>query len=156
MTRLYLVIAFLLALAPPALAQSGGAPKVEIAHAWARATSGKTGGAFLTIANKGTADDRLVAVSTPIAAKAELHHTIDENGIMKMRPIAAIDVKAGGQAELKPGGLHIMLLDLKAPLKEGQTFPLTLTFEKAGTIGTVVTVEKAGAMHDGAMPGMKM
>jgi copper(I)-binding protein len=75
---------------------------------------------------------------------------------MKMRPLPAVDIKAGGQAELKPGGMHIMLVGLAAPLKEGQTFPLTLTFEKAGKVEVTVTVEKAGAMGDRAMPGMKM
>jgi copper(I)-binding protein len=139
-----------------ALAQSS-AP-VEITHAWARATAAtaKTGGAYLTIANKGASDDRLVAVAGTVAAKAELHVTSMDNGVMKMRPLPAVDIKAGGQAELKPGGMHIMLVGLAAPLKEGQTFPLTLTFEKAGKVEVTVTVEKAGAMGDRAMPGMKM
>ncbi|HEX3497692.1 MAG TPA: copper chaperone PCu(A)C, partial [Stellaceae bacterium] len=101
-------------------------------------------------------DDRLVAVATPAAAKAELHVTSMDGGVMKMRPIAAVDVKAGAQTEFKPGGMHIMLVGLTAPLKVGQSFPLALTFEKAGKIETIVTVEKPGAMGDHAMPGMKM
>lgn len=136
-----------------ALAQSG---PIEIPHAWARATAAtaKTGAAYLTIANKGASDDRLVAVAAPVAAKAELHVTSMDNGVMKMRPLDGVEVKAGGHAELKPGGMHIMLVGLTAPLKAGQKFPLTLTFEKAGKVEVMVTVEKAGAM--GAMPGMKM
>lgn len=139
-----------------ALAQSAGS--IEVTHAWARATAAtaKTGAAYLTLVNKGTSDDRLVAVAGTVAAKAELHVTNAENGVMKMRPLAAVEVKAGGQAELKPGGMHIMLVGLAAPLKEGQQFPLTLTFEKAGTVEVTVTVEKAGAMGDHAMPGMTM
>jgi len=137
-----------------ALAQSAGS--IEVSHAWARATAAtaKTGAAYLTLANKGASDDRLVAVAGTVAAKPELHVTSMENGVMKMRPLPGVDIKAGGQAELKPGGMHIMLIGLAAPLKEGQTFPLTLTFEKAGTVEVTFTVEKAGAM--GAMPGMKM
>src|SRR5207302_11463713 len=115
-----------------------------------------TGVAYLTIVNTGTADDRLIAAATPVAEKAEPHSTVTENGVMKMRPVQAVDVKAGGKAELKPGGLHLMLTGLKAPLKEGGTFPLTLTFEKAGAIETMVKIEKAGAMGGAGMPGMSM
>jgi periplasmic copper chaperone A len=147
-----------LALGSVAWAQSS-AP-IEISHAWARATASnaKTGAAYLTIVNNGSGDDRLVAISGPVAAKAELHVSAMDNGVMKMRPLAAVDVKPGATAELKPGGMHIMLVGLAAPLKEGQSFPLALTFEKAGTIPVTVTVEKAGAMGmpDMKMPGMKM
>jgi len=73
-----------------------------------------------------------------------------------MRPITDVPVKAGGSAEFKPDGMHIMLLGLKHPLKAGDHFPLTLTFEKAGTVQTRVTVTKAGAAGPGSMPGMKM
>jgi copper(I)-binding protein len=144
------------ALGQAAVAQSNPAP-IEVTHAWARATAttAKTGGAYLTIANKGASDDRLIAAATSVAAKAELHVTSMDGSVMKMRPLAALDVKAGGQEELKPGGMHIMLFGLTAPLKEGQRFPLALTFEKAGKVDVMVTVEKPGAMG-GAMPGMKM
>jgi periplasmic copper chaperone A len=139
-----------------ALAQTAGS--IEVTHAWARATAAtaKTGAAYLTLVNKGASDDRLVAIAGTVAAKPELHVTSAENGVMKMRPLPAVEVKAGAQAELKPGGMHIMLIGLAAPLKEGQTFPLTLTFEKAGKVEVTFTVEKAGAMGGGAMPGMKM
>ena len=79
---------------------------------------------------------------------------IDDNGVMKLRPLKAIDVKANGEATLKPGGMHVMLVGLKQPLKEGENFPLTLTFEKAGKIDVKVAVKKAGSL--GNMPGMKM
>jgi hypothetical protein len=137
----------------PAFAQTS-ASRVEIQHAWARATTTKTGGVFMTIVNKGTADDRVIAAETPVAAKAELHRTIEEKGVMEMRPVAALEVKAGVSVELRPGSFHLMLLGLKQPLTEGQSFPLTMILEKAGKVETTVTVEKAGAM--GAMPGMKM
>jgi hypothetical protein len=158
MKQLLYVFTLCAALGPAALAQSNPGAPIEITHAWARATAAtaKTGAAYLTIANKGASDDRLVAAATPAAAKAELHVTSMDGAVMKMRPIAAVDIKAGAQAEFKPGGMHIMLVDLAAPLKVGQSFALTLTFEKAGRVETTVTVEKPGAMGDHAMPGMKM
>ncbi len=108
----------------------------------------------LTIVNTGTSDDRLIAASSPVAEKSEPHSTIDDNGVMRMRPLAGIEVKAGERVELKPGGMHLMLTGLKAPLKLGQSFPLTLTFEKAGAVSVTVAVEKAGATGGHAMPGM--
>jgi copper(I)-binding protein len=121
---------------------------LTVSNAWTRATapSAKNGGAFMTIANKGGTPDRLVAASTPASAVTELHTHRMEDGVMKMRPVeGGIDVPAGGAAELKPGGLHVMFLGLKAPLAEGSTVPVTLTFEHAGTVTVDVTVMKAGA-----------
>jgi hypothetical protein len=158
MKRLLLAFMLCLGFGTAALAQTGPTESIGIAHAWARATSAtaKTGAAYLTVTNKGPNDDRLVAVASQVADKAELHTTLMDNNVMKMRPLAAVDVKAGGQAELKPGGMHIMLIGLKAPLKVGDKFPVTLSFEHAGKIEIMVTVEKAGGIGDHAMPGMKM
>ena len=120
----------------------------------ATAPSAKNGGAFMTIRNTGHADDRLVAAASPAAARAELHTHIMADGIMKMRPVeGGIAVPAEGMAELKPGGLHVMLLGLAAPLAEGATIPVTLTFEKAGAITVEVPVMKAGATAGPAMDG---
>jgi periplasmic copper chaperone A len=131
---------------------------IEINHAWARATpaSAANGAVYLTITNHGTADDRLTGASTAVASKAQMHITLNENGVVKMRPIADVPIKAGESAQFKPDGMHIMLLKLKHPLKAGDTFPLTLTFDKAGAVETIVKVEKAGAAAPGSMPGMKM
>ena len=133
-------------------------PTVKVEHAWARATPGgaKTAALYMTLLNKGGADDRLVSVSTPVAGKAEVHSTTTENGVMRLRPVEALDVKAGTSTILKPGGYHVMLTDLKAPLVAGQSFAVTLTFENAGKIDATATVQKAGATAPGAMPGMKM
>jgi periplasmic copper chaperone A len=130
---------------------------IEIDHPWARATAGSaaTGAVYLKIVNH-DGDDTLVAASTPAADKAELHVSSTENGVMKMRPLPDVAVKAGGSVEFKPGGMHVMLLGLKQPLKAGDSFPLTLTFRKAGTIATTVKVQKPGAQAPGDMPGMKM
>jgi len=134
------------------------APTVKVEHAWARATPGgaKAAALYMTLVNKGSADDRLVSVTTPVAGKAEVHSTTTENGITRMRPVEALDAKAGTSTVLKPGGYHVMLTDLKAPLVAGQSFAVTLTFENAGKIDATATVEKAGAQAPGAMPGMKM
>jgi copper(I)-binding protein len=125
-------------------------PPVEVQNAWARATAaGATaGGVFLTMMDKG-APDRLVSASTPVAAMAEVHETVNDNGVMRMRPVPALPVPANQPVELKPGGYHIMLMGLKQQLKDGETFPVTLTFEKAGSVTATVHVEKAGAMGPG-------
>ena len=147
--------AFVVMMAVGAAAQTG---PIEADHVWARATpsGAKTAVVYLTLVNKGAADDRLVAVSTDVAGKADLHTTTTENGIARMRPVAALDLKPGSPTVLKPGGYHIMLTDLKRPLAVGQSFPLSLTFEKAGKIDVTVMVEKAGTTDPHAMPGMKM
>jgi periplasmic copper chaperone A len=141
--------------AGPVVAQTGS---VEVQKAWARATPGgaKTAALYMTLVNKGPDEDRLVSISTPVAGKAELHSTTTENGVMHMGEVAALEVKAGTPTVLKPGGYHVMLMDLKAPLVAGQSFAVTLTFEKAGKIEATAKVEKVGAMAPGSMPGMQM
>jgi copper(I)-binding protein len=125
---------------------------LEIEHAWARPSTGPNGAAYLEIDNKGTAPDRLVAASTTAAAKAELHTHIMDGNIARMRPVDAIEVTPGSATVLKPGGLHIMLVGLKAPLKEGDKVALTLTFENAGKVELSVPVQKmAGGMEHGGM-----
>jgi copper(I)-binding protein len=131
-----------LLVASAAVAQTN---QLEVNNAWARATPGKAenGAAYVTIASP-TAD-RLVSVSTPVANKAELHTMEMKGMVMEMRPVAGVDIPGGRPVSLKPGGEHIMLLGLNQPLREGQTFPLTLNFEKAGPRAVTVTVEKPGA-----------
>ena len=138
----------IVSLAATALAEDAS---VQVEHPWARPSAGQTGAVYMTIANTGPVDDRLVSAATPVADQAQLHTEVNDKGIIKMRPVSAIDVKPGGQTMLKPGGLHLMLIGLKQPLKVGESFPLTLTFEKAGTLDVTVSVEKAAAMG-----GMKM
>jgi len=135
---------------------------VEIKEAWARATPAgtHTGAAYVTL--QSPTGDRLTGASTPVAKTAEIHSMTMDNGVMKMRQVEGIDVPAGQPVTLKPGGYHIMLMGLTQPLKQGQTFPLTLTFAKAGSENVTVTVEKVGSMgpgnHSGGMnmPGMNM
>ena len=143
-----------LLLAGPVMAHGFKAGTIEIEHPWARATAeGMANGAvFLKLGNEGKEGDRLISAASPAAAKVELHTHIDDNGVMKMREINAIDLAAGSAVKLAPGGLHIMLLGLIEPLKKGKAFPLTLTFEKAGAVTVQVEVQGPGDLapsHDG-------
>ncbi len=99
-------------------------PYVRLAPPSAPAT-----GAFMVIKNAGDKDVKVVKADNPASKATELHTHINEGGVMKMRKVEAIDVKAKGEAVLKPGGLHVMLIELKAPMKEGDAVPITLTFD---------------------------
>ena len=142
MSMKFLAFAAGLVVASAALAQTG---QLEVKDAWARATPGKAenGAAYLTIVSPTT--DRLVSVSTPVAKKAELHTMTMKGMVMEMRPVQGVDIPADQAVSLKPGGEHIMLLGLNQPLREGQSFQMTLSFEKAGPRPVTVMVEKSGA-----------
>jgi copper(I)-binding protein len=120
---------------------------VQIEQPWARATIGKgrVGVAYMHLKNTGSQSDRMLGARTPVAERAELHTHLMDGDIMRMRPVDAIPIPAGGTAMLKPGGLHIMLMRLTRALKEGEKFPLTLTFERAGTVTVEVTIKSATA-----------
>jgi copper(I)-binding protein len=121
---------------------------------WARPTPGATGAAYFTLTNNG-APDQLVGASTPIAASAGVHETIDDNGVMKMRPVASLALVPGKPVTFRPGGYHVMLVGLKAPLKAGDSFPLTLSFAHAQPITVTVNVQAGAAgMGSSSMPGM--
>jgi copper(I)-binding protein len=163
MTRTLLVLALWLGLAQPGLAQSSTTQtttsRIAVEHAWARATTAaaKTGAAYFTIVNKGTSEDRLISASSPASDKAQLHVTIEDHGVMRMRPMPDLEIKPGATVSLVPGQMHLMLIGLKAPLKLGETFSVTLTFEKAGSVDIQVKVEKPGAgSMEHSMPGMQM
>jgi copper(I)-binding protein len=127
----------------------GQTAQLEIQAPWARATPGQAqnGAVYLRIVSPTT--DRLTAASSPVAKKAELHTMSMEGGVMRMRPLAVMDIPAGQTVTLSPGGIHIMLLGLTRPLREGESFPLTLSFEHAGPRQVTVAIEKAGAMGPG-------
>ena len=148
--RLVLAAAFSLA-AISASAHDYKLGDLQIDHPWARATPGAitTGAAYLAVTATGTAPDRLIAAETPRAARAELHAHIMDGDVMRMRQVSAIEINPGEPAVLKPGGLHIMLIGLTAPLREKERVPLTLTFEKAGKIEVQIAVEAAGARDAG-------
>ena len=127
---------------------------VAASQAWARATAGNTptGAAYVTLRNDGREADRLIGARTPAAAKAELHIHQKDGEIMRMRPVDAVELPAGATAAMGPGGLHIMLLELKAPLKQGDRLPLTLRFERAGEVTVEVQVLGVGAAAPAAAP----
>jgi copper(I)-binding protein len=151
------LIALLLAVGTLHAAHAQTAPaSIAVENAWARATTpmAKTGAVYLTIVDHG-APDKLLGAATPVAGMAHLHETTMNGNVMQMRPIDGLAVSAKGPVTLTPGGYHLMLMDLKKPLKQGDTFPLTLTFEHAGTVQTSVIVEGVGAGgmgHGMAMP----
>ncbi len=121
---------------------------------WSRASAGRTGGAFMTIRNGGDRGDRLIAAESGVAARVQVHRTVMEDGVMRMRHAEdGVEVPAGGVAELKPGGFHVMLMGLAQPLQEGSSFPVTLTFERAGRVTVDVQVRAAGAMDAGIRHG---
>lgn len=125
---------------------------VRVENAWARATPGlaKNGGAYLTAVNGSNHADRIVGVSSEMAKRTELHTHIHDKGVMRMREVkGGIEVPAGGKVTFKPGGLHVMFIGLHKPLKKGQSFPVTLTFEKAGKRTFEVKVMGVGAMKGG-------
>ena len=121
---------------------------VTVAHPWARATPGgaKVGGAYLEIKAAAGKGDRLIAARSPVAGIAEIHNHIMDGGIARMRRVDAIAIAGGKSVVLEPSGYHVMLVDLKQPLKEGDLIKLTLVFERAGEIEVDATVEPIGAM----------
>lgn len=116
-----------------------------IDHPWARASLGQApnGAAYMTISTAGTEPDRLLAVESDVAKRVELHSHAMTDGVMKMRLVEAIEVAPGEPTLLQPGGLHVMLTGLKAPLKMGESFPMTLVFERAGRVEVEVKIEEA-------------
>lgn len=118
---------------------------ISIAHLYARATvPGQTsGGAYLTLENRGSNADSLVAAQSPAAQSVEIHTmAMTDNNVMRMREVGSVDIKPKEKIVMQPGdGYHLMLIGLKAPLKAGDKLPLTLTFRKAGKVETTINVE---------------
>ena len=121
----------------------GPEPQIAIEDAWARTTVAQqpSSAAYFTIVNSG-GDDRLVGVSST-AAEASLHSTTMDQGVMRMRPVEALDVPANSTVKLEPGAMHVMLMDLRGPLEAGATVPLQLRFERSGERGVEVEVRSA-------------
>jgi len=125
----YLLLAMVLA-ASPAAAQ------IEIENAWARATApgAKIAAGYMTIHNGAPAADRLIGASSSAAEKVETHVTMKDGDVFRMREVKGYDIPARGSFEFKPGGAHLMFVNIKAPFKEGAKVPLTLRFERAGEV----------------------
>jgi copper(I)-binding protein len=149
-----------LVLGTAAHAQEVKAGDLVITQAWSRATpsGAKVAGGYLTIENKGAAPDRLVSGAGEIAGKVEIHEMAMNNGVMTMRPLdKGLVIEPGKTVKLAPGGYHVMLMDLKGPLKEGDKVPMTLQFEKAGKVTLSLDVQGVGAQAPGGSghSGMK-
>ena len=112
------------------------AETIVVSDAWFRASLGKvpTTAAYFKLENRGAAADKLLAISTPAAGMAHIHESIETNGIAQMRPVPSIVLKPGESVQLAPGGLHVMVMNLKAPIIAGEKVPLVLRFEKAGEV----------------------
>jgi periplasmic copper chaperone A len=144
------LLAITMALAGPTLAHDYNIGSINIGHPWARATpkGAAVAGGYLKITNKGTEADRLIGGSAAFAGRVEIHEMSEEGGVMKMRHLPkGIEIKPGETVELKPGSIHVMFMDLKAPLvKDQKPRPKgTLVFEKAGTVEVEYAVEAVGA-----------
>ncbi|MGF6226774.1 copper(I)-binding protein [Inquilinus ginsengisoli] len=136
----------------PAAAHEFKSGPIEVVHPWARATppAAKVGGGYAEIRNDGSEPDRLVSVTAEVASRVEIHEMGVKDGIMTMRPVeGGVPVPANGSAALAPGGYHLMLLELKRPLKAGESFAGTMTFEKAGTIPVTFDVQAIGSTGAG-------
>jgi periplasmic copper chaperone A len=120
------------------------AGNLVISGAWARAAPAgmPVGAAYFTIENRGKQPDGLLAIASSAAAKVELHRTTVENGMSRMRPAGEIVIAPGSRISVAPGGLHLMLMDLKYPLLEGNYLPLTFTFRRAGKITVQIRIQK--------------
>lgn len=142
-TSLFLLV-LALAIATPARTSDFRIGDIAIIQPWARATppGAPTGVGYLTLRNKGSKNERLLSASADISKTAELHTHVMKENVMMMRKVEFVEIPAGQEVLLEPGGLHLMFIALKAPLEKGQVFPLTLTFEKAGKKTVDVTVRK--------------
>lgn len=148
----YLAAAMLTLTSVVALAHDFTVGPLKIDHPWTRATpaGAKVAGGYLTIQNSGSAPDRLIGGASDIAGRIEIHEMAVKDGIMTMRPLdTGLAIKPGDKAELKPGGYHIMFMDLKRPLKEGESVKGTLQFEKAGAVAVEFAVQGIGAREPG-------
>lgn len=149
---LFLFAAVGLAVAAPAAAHQIGAGALNIVHPWSRpAPAGMNGVMYLKVTNAGARPDVLLAVETPVAERVEMHQSSMTGGVMKMGRLPSVPVPAHGTATFAPGGNHVMLVRLKAPLVAGQLVPATFVFQRAGRVKGSFMVMANGA---GAMPGM--
>jgi copper(I)-binding protein len=115
---------------------------IRIDHVWSRAAmAGREGVVYLIITDTG-APDTLTAVTTPVAAEAAPHRSFDDNGVMKMRPVGPLPIEPGKPVTLAPSGYHIMSMGLRQALKQGDSFPVTLSFAKAGQVTATAIVGK--------------
>ena len=144
----FLCVLMILFAANSAHAHSYKQGDIEIGHIWARATAAgmTTAAVYVPLLNTGKEPDKLIGASSDLADKIEIHQDSNENDIAKMQKLNEITLEPGKPVSLRPGGMHFMVIGLKKQLKEGEMFPMTLQFEKAGTAKVDAMIEAAGAM----------
>lgn len=136
-----------LLVATSAMAQDATSGALKVTQAWSRATppTPRVAVGYVTIANTGDKPDRLLSASSPMAERVEVHESTLVGGVARMRPVEKLDVAAGATIALKPGGLHLMLLQPRARLAQGGAFPITLVFERAGPVTAIFSVQAMGS-----------
>jgi periplasmic copper chaperone A len=147
MSRLAYVLLIVALASGVAIAHDYQLNSLHVSDPFARATppGARIAGAFMSIRNQGAIADRLLGATSPVAGVVQIHEMALDGGIMRMHAVNGIELKPGATVDLRPGGYHIMLEDLKLPLKQGDQIPLLLTFEKAGALEVKVSVEAIGA-----------
>lgn len=150
-----IALAAAVAFAPSAYADAAKPSSIKVEAPWARPTPGraKNGAAFMTLVNTGEAADSLVSATSDVSDRTEVHAHLMDGGVMRMRKVDGVEVAPGSPTVLKPGGLHVMFLGLKQPLKPGETVAVTLTFEKAGKVDVRIPVGNAPAGAEKSAPG---
>jgi copper(I)-binding protein len=154
--RIFFALPALILSTTLAFAHGSQVGDLKIGHPYARPTIAQqpTGAAYLSIENTGKSADRLLSISTPAATSAALHTMTMDGNIMRMREANAVAIEPGATVAMKPGmGYHIMLVGLKSPLKPGDRFPMTLTFDKAGKVDVTVVVQDKEAAQSGPTAG---
>ena len=144
-----LFLAMLLCLATAVLAHNHEKGEIQVRHPWSRATppGAKVAAGYLEIRNNGSRPDRLLSASTPVAKRVEMHVTEHAGEVAKMRQLRAFEIPGRERLELRPGGAHLMLVDIVQPLKKGERFPMTLRFERAGELEVEFEVQEMGSRH---------
>jgi copper(I)-binding protein len=144
MRRRDLFIAAGLLVAAFAARASAQPSNIVVEDVWAPPTPGasKTAAVYFTVINRGGTPDRIVGAESPAAEHADMHTTIRDGDVMRMRRVVSVEVPAGGKAVFAPNGFHVMLTGLKAPLKMGDAVPITLKFAEAGDVPAVATVRR--------------
>ena len=122
---------------------------IQVRHPWSRATApgAQVAAGYMEIRNNGAQRDRLLSASTAAAKRVEMHVTRRKGEVMQMREVKTFDIPARERFELRPGGAHLMLVDLAQPLKKGERFAVTLRFERAGEIEVQFEVQEIGSRH---------
>jgi len=156
--RLLMIAAAFLVVATPAAAATARLGGLEVGQPWSRpAAAGMNGAGYLTLTNRGKAPETLTGVETPAATRVEVHSSSMSGGVMSMRPQPATPIPPGQTVTFAPGGLHLMLIGLKEPLKAGGAFPATLVFASGArvkvTFKVAVAAPAGGPAHDHAGMG---